>query len=97
VSDESGKMEYQRVAVGMLKKNMLGTGDVYIVDAGTEIYVWVGSGANKKEQRCAMLFAMDYLASNDSAYETSPITRLYEKDPVFPNGFLKCFADLKNE
>merc|ERR1711934_1257889 len=36
ISDESGKMEYKRVAVGVLKKNMLGTNDVYIVDAGTE-------------------------------------------------------------
>merc|ERR1712222_201039 len=33
VSNASGKMIYKRVAEGVLKKNMLGTGDVYIVDA----------------------------------------------------------------
>jgi len=96
VSDASGKMEYTRVAVGTLKKSMLGTGDVYIVDAGTEVYVWVGSKANVRERRCATFFAQDCLASNDSEHENSPITRLYEKDPVLPLGFISCFSDLKN-
>ena len=96
VSDASGEMAYTRVAIGTLKKNMLGTGDVYIVDAGTEIYIWVGAKASKEENRCAMLFAMDYLSHDDSAHENSPITRLRERDSVLPLGFLRCFSDLKN-
>merc|ERR1712032_486281 len=97
VSDAGGKMEYERVAVGTLKKGMLGSGDVYILDAATEIYVWVGSGANKNERRSAMFFAQDCLASNDGDHENSPITRLHEKDPVLPSGFRNCFSDLTNE
>lgn len=96
ISNESGSMTYTLVAVGKFKKNMLGSGDVYIVDAGTEIYIWIGSGANKEEKRCAMLFAMDFLSQNDSTHENTPITRLQEKDNVFPVGFLRCFTDLKN-
>lgn len=96
ISDESGSMTYTRVAVGKFKKNMLGSGDVYIVDAGTEIYIWIGSGANKEEKRCSMIFAMDFLSQNDSTHENTPITRLQEKDNVFPVGFLRCFTDLKN-
>jgi len=96
VSDAAGKMEYERVAVGTLNKSMLGSGDVYILDAATEIYVWIGSGASKQERRCAMFFAQDCLASNGE-HENSPITRLHEKDPVLPSGFRNCFSDLTNE
>jgi len=96
VSNASGKMEFTKVATGKLKKNMLGTGDVYIVDADHEVYVWVGSGANKSERRSAMFFAEDYLTTNDSEHEYSPITRLHENDPVFPHGFLNSFSDLTN-
>jgi len=95
VSDESGIMLYESVAVGQLKKNMLGTGDMYIVDAGTEIYVWVGNGASNRERRCAMFFAQDFLASNGSGMADVPITRVQESDPVLPLGFRNCFTDLK--
>jgi len=97
VSDASGKMEYEKVAVGVLKKSMLGTGDVYIVDGATEVYIWVGSGANKKEKKNSFFFARDCLVSNDSPHENSPITVLHEKDPVLPSGFRNCFSDLDNE
>lgn len=96
VSDASGKMAYELVATGLLKKNMLGSGDVYILDTDTEVYVWVGTGANKEERRCAMFFAQDCLASDDGPHENSPISRLFERDPVLPHGFRACFSDLTN-
>jgi len=96
ISDKTGSIKYERVAVGKLKKSMLGTGDVYVVDTDTEVYVWVGAGANRREKRCAMLFAQDYLSCDDGEHENSPITRLHERDPVLPYGFKACFTDLKD-
>ena len=42
ISDASGKMEITSVAKGALEKKMLDTNDVFLLDTGTEVYVWIG-------------------------------------------------------
>ena len=35
-----------KVAEGEITKDMLDPNDVFIVDLGTEVYVWIGDGNN---------------------------------------------------
>ena len=51
VSDASGKLETTEVAAGSLKRSMLVTDDVFILDNGSDIIVWVGKGATDHEKR----------------------------------------------
>lgn len=44
VSDASGSLQITEVAKGKLAKDMLKSEDVFIVDAGSELFVWIGRG-----------------------------------------------------
>lgn len=62
LSDAGGKLEF--VAVGQGKTcvySKLDTNDVFIVDVGSELYVWVGKGASAGEKAKAMSQAQQYL------------------------------------
>jgi hypothetical protein len=45
-------------ARGPLKKSMLDSKDVFIVDASDAVFVWVGKSTSKNERTNAMLYAM---------------------------------------
>ena len=45
--------------------------DVFILDAGREIFVWVGSGASDAERRNAMPTAQAYLHANNKPIHTA--------------------------
>jgi hypothetical protein len=51
VSDASGKLETTEVAAGSLMRSMLVTDDVFILDNGSDITVWVGKRATEQERR----------------------------------------------
>ena len=76
VSDASGSLEVTQVASGTseMKYAVLNNDDVFIVDNGLQIYVWVGSGASVKERASAMRTATDYLKKNNRPNHT-PISR----------------------
>ena len=57
------------LASSPLRQGMLFEDDVYIVDPGAEILVWVGEGASDRERRAAMLTATKYLM-----YQRRPLT-----------------------
>ena len=44
VSDASGKLRITTVAEGKLDKAKLDSNDVFLVDAGTHLFVWIGKG-----------------------------------------------------
>ena len=46
-SDKTGKMKFELVKEGALSMDLLECHDVYVVDAKTEIFVWVGHKASK--------------------------------------------------
>ena len=52
LSDASGGLSISEVARGDLKKDMLSSDDVYMVDLspGAEVIIWVGSAASQKER-----------------------------------------------
>jgi len=78
LSDASGKMEFKQVAEGnAIKKSQFVSDDVMIFDAGHEVFVWIGKGANKEEKKNGLGYAQTYLTQyNRPAY--IPITRVQE-------------------
>jgi gelsolin len=77
VSNASGKMEMSEVGSGVLKKNLLDTNDVFIVDSDPTMFVWVGHGANKEERAQAFNYANAYLTQNNRPL-TTPVVRVVE-------------------
>ena len=44
LSDASGKLTFSTISHGSLNKGALDSKDVFLVDGGKELYVWVGQG-----------------------------------------------------
>lgn len=57
VSDEAGSLETSMVAEGSLSKDLLDPADVFLVDTGKELFVWIGGGASPDEKKNAMPYA----------------------------------------
>jgi len=68
----------------------LETNDVFIFDAGFEIFVWVGKKAPKEEKAKALGYASDYLFKNNRP-KTLPICRILETAET--DLFVEAFND----
>jgi gelsolin len=80
LSDSTGSLQCTEVVPavkGKYKRGMLESGDVFIFDAGNEIFVWVGSGASAQEKREAMKYAADYM-KKFNRNPCLPITKILE-------------------
>jgi len=86
LSDETGKMLMVPVKEVSLKS--LESKDAFILDAGYEIFVWVGKGASKEEKSKGLAYATDYLFKNNRP-KTLPISRVLEggENDTFLNAF----------
>jgi gelsolin len=78
LSDASGKLEFKELAKGpKVKRSLLNSDDVFILDTGAEVFAWIGKGASVQEKAKALSFAQDYLTKyNRPAY--LPISRVLE-------------------
>mmetsp|Transcript_8556 Transcript_8556/g.25750 ORF Transcript_8556/g.25750 Transcript_8556/m.25750 type:complete len:381 (+) Transcript_8556:132-1274(+) len=81
LSDASGSLTCTEVGRGDVKKAMLDTNDVFLLDAGREIFVWIGTGASDAERRNAMSTAIAYLGSANKPIHTA-IHCFKESDPI---------------
>lgn len=77
LSDESKQMEFTLVSEGEIRKDQLDGNDVFIVDAGPEILIWVGKKSSRQEKAKAMTYAQDYIAKYERP-SFLPITRIME-------------------
>jgi gelsolin len=77
VSDASGTLESKLIATGAkeMKRELLDADDCFIVDVGTQIFIWVGSGSTKQEKAGAMKNAVSYLQSTGRPMHT-PIQKI---------------------
>mmetsp|Transcript_8525 Transcript_8525/g.20857 ORF Transcript_8525/g.20857 Transcript_8525/m.20857 type:complete len:376 (-) Transcript_8525:84-1211(-) len=87
VSDSDGSVQVKQVA---LSKGALSSDDVCIVDAGNDVYVWIGMGSSKGEKQQAMLISYRYLKAM-GRYETTCITRVIEGQEARCKPFLEVF------
>jgi len=78
LSDASGKLEFKQVGTGSaVKKSLLDSNDVFVLDTGAEVFAWIGKGASTQEKSKALHYAQDYLTKyNRPAY--LPISRILE-------------------
>ena len=88
VSDASGAVEFTSISKGALERPMLDTNDVFVIDAVSEIFVWIGKGATAGEKKEGMMRAMEYLNKSGKPSWT-PITRVVEdaESTVFKGNF----------
>jgi len=89
LSDASGSLTFKEVGKGgAVKKNLLDSNDVFILDTGAEVFAWIGKGASVQEKAKALSFAQDYLTKyKRPAY--LPISRILEgaENNVFLTSF----------
>uniref|UniRef100_A0A8C3TVG1 Villin-1 n=1 Tax=Catharus ustulatus TaxID=91951 RepID=A0A8C3TVG1_CATUS len=72
VSDASGNLIIQEVAVRPLTQDMLQHEDCYILDqGGIRIFVWKGKNANKEEKQQAMSRALGFIKAKNYPDSTS--------------------------
>lgn len=90
LSDSSGKLSFQKVAEeNQFSKSLLNGNDVFILDSGATIYIWIGAKASQDERKSAMKSALDYTKSNNIASNKVSFARVSEG--VEPDGFLAFF------
>ncbi|KAF1327086.1 Villin-like protein, partial [Globisporangium splendens] len=86
ISDSGSDLSVENVTPsnGVLTKDILKTEDVFVVDLGDVVYVWVGKGASDAERKNAITIATKYLQKHSRSLHT-PITRVIEQGepPVF--------------
>ena len=71
LSDSTGSLTCSEAKRGDIKVTDLDSNDVFILDAGREIFVWVGSKASDAERRNAMPTAQAYLHANNKPIHTA--------------------------
>jgi len=78
LSDATGQLVFTQVAEGpAVKRNLLRSEDVYILDDGGQIWAWVGKGSSAQEKRQALSYGDLYLKHYNRPPLT-PISRVLE-------------------
>ncbi|KAF9205031.1 hypothetical protein BGZ49_004545, partial [Haplosporangium sp. Z 27] len=78
LSDASGSIKFTQEATGpKVNKDLLDSNDVFILDVHHEIFVWVGSQANKEEHRLGLHYAQEYL-KKEGLDASTPISKVFE-------------------
>jgi len=86
LSDAGG---FTEVASGnAVKRNLLESSDVFIVDSGAHVFAWVGKNSSQQERRLALGAAQQYLAHAGRPAHL-PISRILEggENDTFEHSF----------
>ncbi len=77
LSDASGAMTFtdETLATGKLARGQLDTSDVFIIDNGTEVFVWIGKGTTAEERTQGLQYAEKYLKEFNKPMAT-PISKV---------------------
>jgi gelsolin len=75
LSDASGQMTFSECKFA--RRSELDPNDVFILDGGFEVFVWIGRGASKEERKNAMSYATQYL-TKENRPKFLPITRILQ-------------------
>jgi len=77
LSDSSGKLSFTLVKSGNLDKKDLDTNDVFVIDTGAEVFVWIGKKSSQQERKNGLQSAQQYLTDNNRP-SYLPISRVME-------------------
>jgi len=77
LSDASGKLEFTEIGKGKLARHLLDSNDVFIVDSGYQVFVWVGSKTSPQERRTALQYGFDYVTAHFSDHNV-PVSKVFE-------------------
>jgi len=83
LSDESGSLNFSLISEGSVPKSMLDDKDVYIVDNGKSMFVYVGKGASASERKNALTYAHKYLMSTLHPLIPISVVKEGQKDKEF--------------
>jgi gelsolin len=89
LSDKTGKLVRTKVAEGAVKKAMLKTEEVFLLDLGHTVYCWIGKGASAQERKNGIKVGTEYLGEAGRPAHT-PVVRVLEG--AEPKGFLGEFS-----
>jgi len=80
LSDSSGSLKIDQVysGVGKIKRTHLKSDDVFLVDIGVQLFVWVGKSSTKQEKASAIPLATEFLKKQGRPVNSIAITRLIE-------------------
>ena len=81
ISDATGVMEINEVCKGKLDKSKLDSNDAFILDAGTQLFIWIGKGANKQEKREAFNYCTRYLKEQGRSDKLPMVSVSEGKEP----------------
>ena len=89
VSDSGGIVKVKEVSPS---KSSLMSDNVCIVDAGSDAYVWIGTGASNDEKQQGMLLSSRYLKAV-GRYESTRVTRVMEGQEGRCKSFMKVLVE----
>ena len=84
------KVKFTKVAQGALNKSSLDSSDVRVIDAGIEIFIWVGKHASKAERAQAMPMVEKFMRETKIDKYT-PVTKIVEGSRSTPGAFESAF------
>jgi len=88
LSDASGSLQFTKVAEGNVSRSSLNSNDVFILDSGYHVFVWVGQGSSAQERKTSLQYAVDYLKQHNRP-AVLPISRILDggENEVFNSQF----------
>lgn len=91
LSDASGSMVFNKVLDGeVFKYSLLDGNDVYIVDAGTTIFIWIGLKASPQERKQSMTHATQY--AQQQKYDMNKLCIVRVSQGLEPDAFMRHFS-----
>jgi len=77
LSDKGGQLTFTKVAEGKFGPKVLKSDEVFIIDSGYEIFIWIGKTSTPAERKGAMAYAHQYLTDHGRP-DHLPISKLIE-------------------
>jgi len=77
IESHSGKSHFSKLCSGIVSRSQLKSNQVYLIDIGEEVFIWVGTGAPVEGRKYALQHALDFVNSHDLPAYTS-LTRVPE-------------------
>lgn len=88
VSDADGSLDMEEIASGDgLSKDKLTSDDVYIINTGTHVFCWVGSGASIDERKNGLSYACNYLNKTEAPWLPLSVVAQGKEDSNFNKAF----------